>query len=81
MIDDDVMLSVNNMNILARHHTLESAHAVHHHHAHCRSLDRVQFRGTTEHERGLTRTSHGALKGTKARTRTEKTLHYTSCRR
>ena len=54
--------------------------------------ERVQFLGTTVHERGpythttqqkhtlntrgcLTRTSHGALKGTKAHTRTEKTLY------
>ena len=37
--------------------------------------ERLQFWGTTEHERGLTRTPHGALKCTKTRTRTEKTLY------
>ena len=35
--------------------------------------ERVQF--MTEHDRGLTRTPHGALKGTKARTHIEKTLY------
>ena len=37
--------------------------------------EKMQFWDTTEHERGLTRTPHGAIKGTKARTCTEKTLH------